>query len=441
MERNIFLYWVGNEYKLIKILRNIIYLHSTNGIGYKVHLITHSNINEYITVIPDYFYTLCPAHQADFVRVYAICDYGGIWLDSDTLVIDSLDPLFKLLDDNDGFFVKENNTWLCNGVFGSKKQTPLMHAWKNNMLDVLNTHTKINWTDIGSLIINSLYDKNTFLYNKYIIFNGLDTMFPLKGKECARQLIKTCYNNYKRIERSFQPLLFLTNTVYKSVEHWTVDEIMNNKNPLKYFLNKSYGNMNHLKNYDFIEIGTSNFNTLIEKAEDEYGISVDAVKYYINALPDKPNVKKLNIGISDTNGSLDIYYIPENIIEKKKLQPWFKGCNSIGKYHPAHIIHKVQHLVVKENVKVITCYELFYQNSVRKLKYLKIDTEGHDTVIMGSLFEYIKFLPKQFYPQKILFESNVLSAKDNVDKTINNFISIGYVIVTRDHDTIIEFNE
>ena len=44
-ERNLYLYWVGEEYKLISILRNLIYLHSTNGAGYNIHLITDKNIS------------------------------------------------------------------------------------------------------------------------------------------------------------------------------------------------------------------------------------------------------------------------------------------------------------------------------------------------------------------------------------------------------------
>ena len=46
----------------------------------------HTKILMIIENIPKYFYDLCPAHQADFVRVHVICDYGGIWLDSDTLI-------------------------------------------------------------------------------------------------------------------------------------------------------------------------------------------------------------------------------------------------------------------------------------------------------------------------------------------------------------------
>ena len=79
--------------------------------------------------------------------------------------------------------------------------------------------------------------------------------------------------------------------------------------PLNYFINKSFENLN-LTDYDFIEIGTSNFDTFIQKANDKKkGISVDAVKYYIDCLPDKKNVLKLNVGISNVNSVLDVYYI------------------------------------------------------------------------------------------------------------------------------------
>ena len=120
MSRNLFLFWVGKEYKLILILRHLIYLHSKNGKGYNVILITNENIINYVK-IPEYFHLLQHAHKADFVRVNVICDYGGIWLDSDTLVLDNLDILFDIIERKNGFFIKQGNTVLWNGIFGSKK--------------------------------------------------------------------------------------------------------------------------------------------------------------------------------------------------------------------------------------------------------------------------------------------------------------------------------
>ena len=242
--RNVFLYWVGKEYKLISILRKLIYLHSTNGKGYNVILITEKNINEYIKELPDYFITLCPAHQADFVRVNVICDYGGIWLDSDTLVLDSLDVLFSIVENNNGFFIRENNNILCNGIFGSKQNTPLMIEWKKNMLNKLQeTKGKINWADIGCNMLKNMYNNNKTLYNDYKIFNGLDNMYPVNWNNCVREFIVKPYDNYNNIIRSVQPLIVLVNSVYKYLETKTEKEILEGNMPLNYFINKSFENM------------------------------------------------------------------------------------------------------------------------------------------------------------------------------------------------------
>ena len=241
--RNIYLYWVGKEYKLIYILRDLIYLHSTNGVGYKVNLITDKNIREYVKDIPDYFSSLCPAHQADFVRVHVICDYGGIWLDSDTLVIDKLDSLFDLIEKKNGFFMKENNTILCNGIFGSKKQTNLMIEWKKNLTNILNQKkNKIGWTDIGNKMLEYMYNKNPSLYNDYKIFEGLDNMYPVNWKNCVEEFIEKPYDNYKNIVREYQPLVVLVNSVYKKLENKTEKEILEGNMPINYFINKSFEN-------------------------------------------------------------------------------------------------------------------------------------------------------------------------------------------------------
>jgi hypothetical protein len=437
--RNVFLYWVGKEYKLISILRNLMYLHSTNGKGYNVVLITNENLREYVSEIPSYFNTMCPAHQADFVRINVICEYGGIWLDSDTLVLDSLDTLFDLLEMKNGFFIKEGNTILWNGIFGSRPKTELMINWKTEMIGKLNKKQgKIDWTEIGNELLQKVWNDNSELYANYEIFNGLDNMYPVNWIECLEEYINKPYDNYKNIVRGYQPLVVLVNSVYKELETKNAPILRGNA-PLNYFINKSFENMK-LIDYDFIEIGTSNFDTLIQNSTDDtIGISVDAVKYYIDALPNKQNVTKLNVAISDRDASIDVFYIPEKVIEQNNLPHWFKGCNSINAFHPLHIAHNVFNLCKIEKVDVITTYKLFYKNRVKKVKYLKIDTEGHDCTILMCLFHYVKNLPKDFYPSKILFESNEHSNPVKVKQIIDLYCSIGYSLQSSGYDTIITF--
>ena len=238
---NVFLYWTGNEYKLIKILRDIIYLHSNNNKNYTVHLINKENLKNYIEIIPEYFNDLLPAHQADFVRVNVVCNYGGIWLDSDTLVMDDLCRLFDIFKKKDGFFLLENNQILFNGVFGSKPNTPLMIELKTKLLEILdNKKQHIIWDEIGNALLEKIKHNNPEYYNNYKIFNGLDNMYPVNWNNCVEEFITKPYNNYKIIEKEFQPIIVLVNSVYKELEKYNEKEILNSNLPLNYFINKSY---------------------------------------------------------------------------------------------------------------------------------------------------------------------------------------------------------
>jgi hypothetical protein len=240
MDRNVFVYWVGKEYALIKILRKLIYQHSTHGRGYTVHFITDKNLNEYLKDIPAWFHVADPAVQADIFRVSVVCERGGIWLDADTLVMDSLDSLFDIIERKDGFFMKENNTNLCNGVFGSKPNTPLLLEWKRRMLSITKQMQEdVVWTALGNGILETMYKETPTVYNNYEILNGLNTMYPVNWDKCVAEFIEKPYDNYKTIVRSFQPLIVLVNYVYRKLDSMTEEEILNGTMPLNYFLRKS----------------------------------------------------------------------------------------------------------------------------------------------------------------------------------------------------------
>lgn len=291
--RNLFLYWVGNDYKLISILRTLIYLHSTNGKGYNIILINHDNLNMYIKDIPKYFFELCPAHQADFVRVHVICDHGGIWLDSDTLVLNSLDPLFNLLEKNDGFLIKENNKILWNGVFGSIPNTEFLQKWKQQIRKKLDQKNgKISWSDIGSKLLKTMYKSSPHLFQKYKIYNGLDNLYPINWDKAKTEFIDKPYDNYKNIIRNFQPIVVLVNTVYKALEDNTIQEILNSDKPINYFINKSFQNF-PFQNYNIIQTTKDNFNTLNKKNTIYYYLDNSNIImkiYHIPFIPD--NIKK-----------------------------------------------------------------------------------------------------------------------------------------------------
>lgn len=197
-------------------------------------------------------------------------------------------------------------------------------------------------------------------------------------------------------------------------------------------------------NVDFVEIGTSNFDTLLQESNDtQIGFSVEPILYYLNSLPNKKNVTKVNAAITTNKkaNTIEIYYIPEDVCDKHKLPSWFKGCNSIGKYHPYHISHNVTEHVVKEHVRLMNIDEFLKLYNIKRIKYLKIDTEGHDIIILNGLFDYVEKLDRSYYPLKILFETNSHTPKEDVDAFLDRVNKLGYKLIYRNTDTLIELTK
>lgn len=163
---------------------------------------------------------------------------------------------------------------------------------------------------------------------------------------------------------------------------------------------------------------------------------------------------------------------------KHDLHWTLKGCNSVNDYHIGHQNH--EHLVTIEKVRVLSLEKFIYQHKIRNIKLLKIDTEGHDVIILQALLSYLekvriyygvmnhqRELERQvaddskhqqqyhkynnnknnhlidktlclFYPDLIVFESNALIHASIIEQVINEFIAIGYSQVYRGDNTILK---
>lgn len=188
--------------------------------------------------------------------------------------------------------------------------------------------------------------------------------------------------------------------------------------------------------YDFVEIGTSDFDTLIKNATDEtIGLSVEPIQEYLNNLPNKQNVTKVcaAISIDGTSNDAQIYYIPPSVIEENHYHTFLRGCNKIGEYHPHQLNHPsikndLSKLVKRDTIKQITVPQLYEDYNIHKIKFLKIDTEGYDCDILQHWLVYLKSKDSSYYPHKIMFETNTLTTKEYVMQTIEDYANIGYTV-------------
>ena len=154
------------------------------------------------------------------------------------------------------------------------------------------------------------------------------------------------------------------------------------------------------------------------------------------------------MAISNNDNDLKIYYISSQNIEKYNLPSWVKGCNSVNNYHPT-VLKLIKSKNIKENeifccqtVKCRTLYQFMTNKKITELKFLKIDTEGHDTVILNKFIDdIIKNNQYKLLPKKIQYESNILSNQIELNKLNQRLKMLKYKIKSKSDDTILELSQ
>jgi hypothetical protein len=191
---------------------------------------------------------------------------------------------------------------------------------------------------------------------------------------------------------------------------------------------------------DFIEIGTSDFETEIQKADGLAGYSIEPVQKYIENLGNYPGVTKIRAAISNQDGFANVFSVHEDSLYK--FPYWARGCGALGEIHPNIIKyiqeHKIEALVYVEQVETMTFTTLCKRYNINGCKYLKIDTEGHDIKILESYIEFVN--SGGFKINKIKFESNDLTPPQDVDDILEKLGVLGYSVVERGYDTIVDLN-
>jgi len=194
--------------------------------------------------------------------------------------------------------------------------------------------------------------------------------------------------------------------------------------------------------YDFVEIGTADFDTLIQKASvDSVGLSVEPIRYYLERLPSPKGVRKVLAAITQVSGDVDIHWIPPEKIRRLRLWWWMRGCGSLGP-HPAvypRLKNKgivYEDVVVIERVKGMTLQELFVENKVESIGILKVDAEGCDGYIIEA-FADLCAAAGYLLADRVEFENNGLVPVAEVSHVIEHLCGLGYHLVRRDRQGVV----
>jgi FkbM family methyltransferase len=138
----------------------------------------------------------------------------------------------------------------------------------------------------------------------------------------------------------------------------------------------------------FLEIGSCDFDNLNYLSHYGWkGVIVEPIAKYLDNIIRLDNVQYINAAITEKDGVSKMYTAPEDVTNK---DPDFRGMSSLIKNSNDALTKVVE-------VKTMSFDTLLSVTGITQIDYLKIDTEGYDSVILKSFPwdliqpKYIKF--------------------------------------------------
>ena len=194
---------------------------------------------------------------------------------------------------------------------------------------------------------------------------------------------------------------------------------------------------------EFLEIGTSNFNTLVGSSYPGPGKSVEALKFYQDDLPDRSGVEKVNAAVVSERGllttkNITFYFVHPKNISRFSLHSDFKGMNSITTPHP-EVVRQLQRLDLMhllESVQVPTTSYVRLVEGTRSIGFVKLDIEGGEPGVLDDLVSECR--KRQLCPDQVLYEHKYIR---NPTHVLGSLRKAGYTCSLKVDDTRCTFDK
>ena len=129
-------------------------------------LVTPENLDAYLPDMPVAIRSIAElAHKADMIRAMLIHRHGGMWLDSDAVVLKPLDHLFGYLEDYDFVAFRSSERWrwwrarVRVNCFLSRPGGRVVGEWVRRQHAKL-PRTRFEWNEIGTDILHAVCMEN-----------------------------------------------------------------------------------------------------------------------------------------------------------------------------------------------------------------------------------------------------------------------------------------
>lgn len=151
------MYWEGDCPEWIRACQSTVFRHAGN-----VRLLSADDFYELWDVDRDIdLERLQIAQRADFVRALLLARYGGLWIDSDCLVMRPLDAVIRALADYDFVAHRERSGFFSNGFIGARPDSEIASAFYKMVCAILRSPRPLTWSSLGAKPLNAILRTTT----------------------------------------------------------------------------------------------------------------------------------------------------------------------------------------------------------------------------------------------------------------------------------------
>lgn len=172
-ERTVWIYWENlpghTEPPYIELCRRLLFKSSP---GCNIVLVTPQNLRDYLPDLPNRLDKItlkdkpgspCIAIKCDFIRCFLLEKYGGLYIDSDAIVLKDLGPVFDLFDRWEFVGMRrttDGKRHISIGFYGSRPNGVIITEYAKLLRAMLSERTAFAWADAGATAITPIVDQH-----------------------------------------------------------------------------------------------------------------------------------------------------------------------------------------------------------------------------------------------------------------------------------------
>ena len=140
------MYWEGTCPEWVKQCQRTVFRHARD-----VRLLSAEDFDGLRDTDRDIDLTrLLVMQRADYIRAFLLAKYGGLWIDSDCIVMQSLHPVLDILNEYDFIAHRERNkSLLANDFMGAARRSKIASALYQRICCILRSPVRVGWTALG----------------------------------------------------------------------------------------------------------------------------------------------------------------------------------------------------------------------------------------------------------------------------------------------------